>query len=121
MHILGPLVLTQRKVELLLVGIDYFTKYIEEEAISNIIIDKIMHLYSKQKNGRFEQPKCIVLDNRNQLVKSIMVEFFHHLRIHFFLSWSYTSKSTKKTNKVFPFEIKKNLDEMKILKFEELH
>ncbi|XP_075658917.1 uncharacterized protein LOC142628761 [Castanea sativa] len=64
--IIGPLPRRKRQVKFLLVAIDYFTKWVEAEAILTITEEKIQSFLWKNIICRFGIPRTIISDNKQQ-------------------------------------------------------
>ena len=64
--ILGPFPLAVRHMKYLVVAIEYFTKWIEAEPVSQITTHKIQHFVWKNIVCRFGIPKKLVSDNGTQ-------------------------------------------------------
>ena len=63
MDLLGPFVVRTNQNKHLIVAIDYFTKWIEAEALSRIMAQNILHLYKRNILSRLGVPQTIVTDN----------------------------------------------------------
>ena len=81
MDIVGPLptVLAQKK--LLLVVIDYFSKWIEAEAFASIKDKEVVQFVWKNIVTRFGIPQSIVADNRPQFESRVYRIFCNELKI----------------------------------------
>jgi hypothetical protein len=66
MDILGPFTTRLHKCKFLIVGVDYFTKWIEAEAIPNIAGETILRFFKKNILARFGIPQVVVTDNGTQ-------------------------------------------------------
>lgn len=62
-NILGPLPLGKGQVKFLLVAIDYFTKWVEAEALATITEARIRSFVWKNIICRFKIPRTIISDN----------------------------------------------------------
>ena len=60
---------------MLLVVIDYFTKWVEAEALSTIMEAKIQNFIWKNIVCRFGIPRTIILDNGNSLTVKTLGTF----------------------------------------------
>ena len=58
-----PLTQGKRQVKFLLVAIDYFTKWVEAEALATIIEAKVSNFVWKNIVCRFRTPQMIISDN----------------------------------------------------------
>ena len=63
---MGPLPQGKKQVRFLLVAIDYFTKWVEVEALATITEAKVQNFVLKNIVCRFEIPSSIILDNGRQ-------------------------------------------------------
>ena len=64
--IVGPLPIGKGQVKFLLVAIDYFTKWVEAEALATIAEVRIQNFVSKNIICRFWIPLTIISDNGRQ-------------------------------------------------------
>ena len=64
---MGPLPQGKRQVRFLLVAIDYFTKWVETEALATITEVKVQNFVQKNIVCRFGIPRTIILDNGRQI------------------------------------------------------
>ena len=64
--IMGPLPQGKRQVRFLLVAIDYFTKWVEAEALATITETKVQNFVWKNILCRFGIPRTIISDNGRQ-------------------------------------------------------
>ena len=60
---MGPLPQGKKQIKFLLVAIDYFTKWVEAEALATIIETKVQNFVWKKIVCRFGIPRTIILDN----------------------------------------------------------
>ena len=60
---MGPLPQGKRQMKFLLIAIDYFTKWVEAEALATITETKVQNFVWKNIVCRFEIPRTIILDN----------------------------------------------------------
>ena len=65
-NIMGPLPQGKKQVKLLLVAIDYFTKWVEVEALATITEAKVRSFVWKNIVCRFGIPQTIISDNGRQ-------------------------------------------------------
>ena len=63
---MGPLPLGKRQMKFLLVAIDYFTKWVEAEALATITEAKVQNFVWKNIVCRFGIPRMIISDNGRQ-------------------------------------------------------
>ncbi|XP_061350245.1 uncharacterized protein LOC133295424 [Gastrolobium bilobum] len=68
MDILGPFPVAVGGVKWLLVAIDYFSKWIEAEALATISANKVCRFFYRQIISRFGVPHTIITDNGTQFV-----------------------------------------------------
>ncbi|WJX34365.1 hypothetical protein P8452_22487 [Trifolium repens] len=73
--ILGPFPASTGQAKWIIVAIDYFTKWIEAEALSNISADQVKKFYWRKIICRFGLPKYIVSDNGTQFASEKVVQF----------------------------------------------
>jgi transposase InsO family protein len=73
--ILGPFPASAGQAKWIIVAIDYFTKWIEAEALSNISADQVKKFYWRKIICRFGLPKYIVSDNGTQFASEKVVQF----------------------------------------------
>ena len=79
--IVGPLPRGKGQVKFLLVVIDYFTKWVEAEALSTITEAKIQSFVWKNIICRFGIPQIIILDNGQQFNSQGFKDFCSSLGI----------------------------------------
>ncbi|MCI36880.1 gypsy retrotransposon integrase-like protein, partial [Trifolium medium] len=66
MDILGSITPGSAQNKYLIVGVDYFTKWIEAEPLSNISGPSILRLFKRNILAQFGVPQAIVTDNGTQ-------------------------------------------------------
>ena len=81
--IVGPLPLGKGQVKFLLVAINYFTKWVEAEALAKITKAKIRSFVWKNIICRFRIPMTIILNNRRQFDNQGFRNFCSNLCIRF--------------------------------------
>ena len=64
LHIMGPFLTTAR--QFLVVGIDYFTKWVEAEALATITEKNIRNFVWRNIICRYRIPRVLVFDNGKQ-------------------------------------------------------
>ncbi|XP_012833996.1 PREDICTED: uncharacterized protein LOC105954857 [Erythranthe guttata] len=64
--LVGPFPQTTGRKKFLIVAVDYFTKWVEAEALSKITEDEVMHFIWKYICCRFGLPRSLVSDNGTQ-------------------------------------------------------
>jgi len=79
--ITGPFPVAPGQLKFLIVGVDYFTKWIEAEAFAKITAERIRKFYWKKIIRRFGLPKYIVSANGTQFASSTVIDFCKHLGI----------------------------------------
>ena len=79
--IVGPLPQGKGQVKFLLVAIDYFTKWVEVEALATITEARIQSFVSKNIIYRFGIPLMIISDNRRQFDSQAFRDFCSGLGI----------------------------------------
>ena len=79
--IVGPLPTAPAQKKLLLVGTDYFSKWIEAEAFSSIKDRDVTHFIWKNIVCRFGIPRSIVSDNGPQFDSRVYRNFCQELKI----------------------------------------
>jgi ribonuclease HI len=122
--IVGPFPLAPGQLKFLIVGVDYFTKWIEAEAVAKITAERVKKFYWKKIICRFGLPRCIVSDNGTQFASSTVVDFCKHLGIQTnFASVIHPQANgqAESANKVILNGIKKKLEAAKSLWAEQLH
>lgn len=78
---MGPFPLAPGQLKFLIVGVDYFTKWIEAEVVAKIIIERVKRFYWKKIICRFRLPKYIMSGNETQFAWSKIVKFCNQLGI----------------------------------------
>jgi transposase InsO family protein len=73
--ILGPFPASTGQAKWIIVAIDYFTKWIEAETLSNISADQVKKFYWRKIICRFGLPKYIVSDNGTQFASEKVTDF----------------------------------------------
>ena len=63
LDILGPFPLGMRQMKFLVVGIDYFTKWVEAEPLANIMQQNVKNFVWKNIVCKFGVPRILVSDN----------------------------------------------------------
>uniref|UniRef100_A0A2N9GKA7 Integrase catalytic domain-containing protein n=1 Tax=Fagus sylvatica TaxID=28930 RepID=A0A2N9GKA7_FAGSY len=82
LDIMGPLPVERRQLKFLVVGIDYFTKWVEAEPLATITERNIRGFVWKAIICRFGIPRTFVSDNGRQFDNSPFREFCEELGIH---------------------------------------
>ena len=78
---MGPLPHGKKQVKFLLVAIDYFTKWVEVEALTMITEAKIQNFVWKNIVCRFEIARTIIFDNGRQFDSQGFLFFCSNLGI----------------------------------------
>lgn len=78
---MGPFPLALGQPKFLIVSVNYFTKWIEAEAVAKITADRVKRFYWKKIICKFELPKTIVTDNGTQFASAKVQEFCTKLGI----------------------------------------
>jgi len=81
MDILCPFPLAKGQVKFLIVTIDYFTKWIEVEPLSNIIAKQVKSFFYKIVIYRHNLPYCLVTNNGRQFIDKNLEQFVNQLVI----------------------------------------
>ena len=81
MDIVGPFPIAPGKLKFLIVGVDYYTKWVEAEVVAKITTERVKRLYWKRIICRFGLPREIVLDNGTQFASTTIVDFCKYLGI----------------------------------------
>ena len=63
LEIMGPFLIAMQQLKFLIVGIDYFTKWVETEALATIAEKNVRSLVWKNIICRYGIPKVLVSDN----------------------------------------------------------
>jgi hypothetical protein len=86
----GPFPKTKGKRQLVLVAVDYFTKWVEAEALADITANKVISFLWKNVICRFGVPRILITNNGTQFDNQKMREQCEKLRIdHKFSSISH--------------------------------
>ena len=78
LDILGPFPLGTRQMKFLMVGIDYFTKWVEAEPLASITQQNVKNFVWKNIVCRFGVPKVLVSDNGRQFDNALFRDFYTH-------------------------------------------
>jgi transposase InsO family protein len=79
---MGPLPVGRRQLKFLVVGIDYFTKWVEAEPLATITEKNVRSFVWKAIICRFGIPRVFISDNGRQFDNSPFREFCEELGIH---------------------------------------
>ena len=78
---MGPIPTKVRQLKFLVVGIDYFTKWVEAEALATITERNIRSFVWRNIICRFGIPRVLVSDNGKQFNNSTFRDFYSELDI----------------------------------------
>ena len=78
---MGPFPIGVRQLKFLVVGIDYFTKWVEAEALTTIMEKNIRSFVWRNIICRFGIPRILVSDNRKQFDNNAFNNFYSELGI----------------------------------------
>lgn len=78
---MGPFPVASEKSKVLIVAIDYFIKWVEAEAVSQITMERVCQFYWRNIICHFGLPEAIVSNNDTQFSSFSVVEFFKDLGI----------------------------------------
>nr|KYP64515.1 Pol polyprotein [Cajanus cajan] len=123
MDILGPFLIAKGQLKSLIVGIDYFTKWIEAEPLVRITATNVQRFTWKKIICRYGLPQAITTDNGKQFVDKNFEQFLTQLGInHKVTSVEHpqTNGQAEAANKVILRELKKRLGSSKGEWIEEL-
>ena len=86
LDIMGPFPTTVRQLKFLVVGIDYFTKWVEAEALATITEKNIRSFVWRCIICKFSIPRVLVSDNGKQFVNESFWDFCSQLGIRNYYS-----------------------------------
>jgi len=112
MDIVGPFAPGKGQCKFLLVGTDYFTKWIEAEPLIAITTHNVQNFVWKNVVCRFGLPLVIITDNGQQFTDRGLAEFYKKLDIKHITSLVehlQTNDQDEAANKVILNELKKRL------------
>lgn len=115
MEILVPFAPAPRQLRYLIVSVDYFTKWIEVEALANITATNIINLFKKNMLARFGVLQAIIIDNGTRFIEKRLKSLMEELRIKHFASVEHpqTNSHPEATNRVITRGLKQRLEEAK--------
>lgn len=115
MDILVPFALAPRQLRYLIVVVDYFTKWIEAEALANITATNVIKLFKKNILARFGVLQAIITDNGTYFIEKRLKSLMEELRIKHFASVEHpqTNSQPEATNQVRTRGLKKRSEEAK--------
>ena len=124
MDILGPFVQGTYQNKFLIVAVDYFTKWIEAEALAKITSHNILRFYKRNVLARFRILQALVTDNGTQFTDQGFRDFVTKLgtKQHFTsVEHPQTNGQAEAANRVILRGLKRRLGEAKRGWVEELH
>ena len=80
LDILGPFPLGTKEMKFLVVGIDYFTKWVEVEPLAKITQQNVNNFVWKSIVCRFGVPRVLISDNERQFDNTLFQGFLQALR-----------------------------------------
>jgi len=110
MDIVEPFPPGKGQCKFLLVGVDYFTKWIEAEPLATISAAKVKGFVWKNIICRFDIPHTIVFDNGRQFTDHTLIAYYEELGIHHVTSsveHPQTNGQAEAANKIILNELKK--------------
>jgi len=116
MDIIGPFAPGKGQTKFLLVGIDYFTKWIEVEPLASISTKNVQSVVWKSIVCGFGVPNTIITDNGRQFIDRGLQSFYDDLGIKSIttsVEHPQTNGQAEATNKVILNELKKRLGKAK--------
>jgi len=81
MHIIGPFAPGKGQEKFLLVGVDYFTKWIEAEPLASIVAKNVQNIVWQGIVCRFGVSHTIIIDNGRQFIDRGLQYFYEDLGI----------------------------------------
>nr|KYP59185.1 Pol polyprotein [Cajanus cajan] len=79
--ILGPFLITVRKLKFLIVAVDYFSKWIEAEPVATISAERVRKFLWKNVICRYGIPQVLVSDNGTQFASGRVRDFCREIDI----------------------------------------
>ncbi|XP_072076442.1 uncharacterized protein [Arachis hypogaea] len=116
LDILGPFPTAPGQVKFLIVGIDYFSKWVEAQPLARITSQQMISFIWKNIICRFGIPQHITTDNGRQFADQKFQSFLQNLKInqHFAsVEHPQTNGLAEAANKVILHALKKKLDDAK--------
>ena len=113
---LGPFPLAKAQKKNLIVACEYFTKWVEVEAVVTITQKSVEKFLWENIVNQFSVPNQIIIENRSQLKGDKIGQFCNNLYIAlslFSISYPKTNGQVKSKNKNILESLKKRLDEVK--------
>ena len=81
LNILGPFPLGTRQMKFLVVGINYFTKWVKAELLAKITQQNVKNFVWKNIVFRFGVPRVLISDNGRQFDNTLFLDFYEHFGI----------------------------------------
>ena len=78
---MGPFLVAVRQLKFLIVRIDYFTKWVEAEALATITEKNVRSFIWRHIICRYGIPRVLVSDNRKQFDNDSFKDFYSQLEI----------------------------------------
>ena len=78
---MGPFLVAIRQLKFLIVRIDYFTKWVETEALATITEKNVRSFIWRHIICRYGVPRVLVSDNRKQFDNDSFKDFYSQLEI----------------------------------------
>jgi len=116
MDIIGPFSPGKGQTKFLLVGVDYFTKWIEAEPLASISAKNVQNFVWRSIVCRFGVPHTIITDNGRQFIDRGLQSFYDDLGIKSIttsVEHPQTNGQAEAANKVILNELKKRLGKAK--------
>jgi len=116
MDIVGPFPIGRAQKKFILVVVDYFTKWVEAEALANITAWQVHPFVWQNIVCRFGLPHTIITDNDRQFIDKKLRDFYKQVRIRHLTSsveHPQTNAQAEAMNKVIVVKLKKRLGEAK--------
>ena len=123
MDILGPFPLGRGQTKFMIVAVDYFTKWIEAEALTKITAQQVQTFVWKNIICRFDIPHSIITDNGRQFTDKNLLELYADLGIKSTttsVEHPQTNGQAESANKVILSQLKRRLGSAKGLWAEKL-
>ena len=73
---MGPFLIAVRQLKFLIVGIDYFTKWVEAETLATIMEKNVRNFVWRYIIYRYGIPKVLVLNNGKQFDNDSFRDFY---------------------------------------------
>jgi len=112
MDIIGPFPPGKGQCRFLLVGVDYFTKWIEAEPLAAITARKVQGFVWKDIICRYDILQTIVSDSGRQFIDRTLIDFYEGMgirHVNSFVEHPQTNGQAEAANKVILNELKKRL------------